>query len=185
MLETFGESVDLFRSRAMDHRLAWVLQVGTRQCVPGVSTVKREGWFRDDATQILIDIEAGDDVTHVADVRSMPLGWESVFDFILCPSVLEHIDDLVAVVREFDRVLAPGGLVLVQTHQTFPEHGYPSDFWRFSTDALRWLFSERHGFRTLAAEYCHPCIITPPASITEWNTAAPAWLNVNCVAEKL
>jgi SAM-dependent methyltransferase len=52
--------------------------------------------------------------THVADSRRLPFAGGR-FDLVACNSVLEYIDDaeLAAVQRELDRVLAPGGLILL------------------------------------------------------------------------
>lgn len=52
--------------------------------------------------------------THVPDSRRLPF-CDGRFDLVACNSVLEYIadDELAAVQRELDRVLAPGGLILL------------------------------------------------------------------------
>jgi len=47
-----------------------------------------------------------------SDLRALPFG-EGTFHLIYCISVLEHIDDYEAIIGEFDRVLAPGGVLIV------------------------------------------------------------------------
>ena len=49
-------------------------------------------------------------------------------------------------------MLRRGGLVFVQTHQTFPLHAHPHDYWRFSTEALRLIFDDA-GLETVDAAY--------------------------------
>jgi SAM-dependent methyltransferase len=62
------------------------------------------------------------------------------FDFVVSDQVLEHVegDPYVAVAETF-RVLKPGGVAIHTTCFMNPVHGAPSDFWRFSPDALRLL----------------------------------------------
>lgn len=46
---------------------------------------------------------------------------EASFNRLVCSEVLEHIDDYSAVLREIDRVLAPGGLLAVSVPRFWPE----------------------------------------------------------------
>ena len=54
------------------------------------------------------------DLRHLTDTRRLPFA-EGSFDLVLCISVLEYVlpDQLPAVLAEIDRVLKPGGLVIV------------------------------------------------------------------------
>lgn len=47
----------------------------------------------------------------VSDISQIPVDDES-FDCILCTEVLEHVPDAVAVIREFSRILKPGGILI-------------------------------------------------------------------------
>jgi ubiquinone/menaquinone biosynthesis C-methylase UbiE len=48
----------------------------------------------------------------VSNIISIPVPDES-FDVVLCSEVLEHIPDPVAAIKEFSRILKPGGILLV------------------------------------------------------------------------
>ena len=80
------------------------------------------------------------------------------------------------------QMLQSGGVLYIQTHQTFPLHGYPHDYYRFSEQALRSLCRDS-GLVTLAAGYDGPCTITP-ANCPVWNPVAEAFLNVTICATK-
>ena len=43
------------------------------------------------------------------------------------------------------KALKVGGLIYIQTHQSFPLHGYPHDYFRFSREALASLFGTHDG----------------------------------------
>ncbi len=54
------------------------------------------------------------------------------------------------------KALKVGGLLYIQTHQSFPLHGYPNDYFRFSQDALASLFGTTMGFEVVATNYDFP-----------------------------
>lgn len=68
------------------------------------------------------------------------------FGVVISDQVLEHVEgDPVQAVEETRRVLRPGGLAIHTTVFAFPIHGSPSDYWRYTPDALRYMcrnFSE-------------------------------------------
>lgn len=71
------------------------------------------------------------DLHHVTD--SSRLHWPAgAFDLVLCNSVLEYVpvDQLAAVQREIDRVLRPGGLILVTASS--------NRLWPFEVHSGRW-----------------------------------------------
>lgn len=78
------------------------------------------------------------------DALAMPLAEGSV-DASICISVLEHVHDPYQAVREWHRVMAPGGRVLAWIPFFFGVHGYPGDVSRFTEEGCRQLF-ERAGF---------------------------------------
>lgn len=59
------------------------------------------------------------------------------FDCILCTEVLEHVPEPVAVLRELNRVLRPGGRIFLTTPFLVPLHEMPYDYFRYTPSALR------------------------------------------------
>lgn len=132
---------------------------------------------------VTTDIEAGDGVDLVHDLQNMWQETDRKFDGIFCPAVLEHIQRPWTAVHSMAQMLLPGGVLYIQTHQTFPLHGYPNDHFRFSTDALETLCRDS-GLDPVFSGYDGPCTITPGGDATRWNVVAEAWLNVTICAQK-
>lgn len=72
------------------------------------------------------------DFLHVPDSRRLPFA-DGAFQVVACNSVLEYVDprQLAAVQRELDRVLAPGGMILVT--------GTSNRLWPLEPHSGRWL----------------------------------------------
>jgi hypothetical protein len=159
-----------------------VLELGTLQAVPGVSTLHRD-WVPHAAEYLGTDIQAGPDVDVVADAHrlSQVTGTER-FDVILSASTFEHFKYPWLAAHEVLRTLRVGGLLFVQTHQTFPLHGYPADFFRFSREALAALFGTRMGFEVRATHYDFPARVY--ARRVHDTQLHPAFLNVTLWGRK-
>ena len=90
-----------------------------------------------------VDKYIGADITPAPDVdivlvpgAPIPLADASV-DAILCTQVLEHVADFDQVWGEMQRVLRPGGTLIVTVPFFYNEHGSPHDYRRFSVHGLR------------------------------------------------
>ena len=79
------------------------------------------------------------------DGLNIPFG-ENQFDGILCTQVLEHAIDSELLVRECNRVLKPGGTLIVSVPFLYREHGQPYDFRRFTSYGLLRIL-EQQGFK--------------------------------------
>ena len=85
-----------------------------------------------------IDLVALPGVDVVANAEHLPFRC-STFQRVECDAVLEHVECPDRVVREMERVLAPGGFAHVVAPFCHPFHEYPRDFRRFTPDGLKQL----------------------------------------------
>ena len=81
------------------------------------------------------------------------------------------------------KALKVGGLLFVQTHQTFPIHAVPYDYFRFSKDAMASLFGTKMGMQVHTIGYASPAAIY--SRVDPGGHRAPAFLHVNLYAEKV
>ncbi len=72
----------------------------------------------------------------------------SIYDGALCNQVLEHVFKPDAFLSEINRVLKPGGLLLLTVPFVWDEHEQPYDYARYSSFGLAHLLS-KHGFKIL------------------------------------
>jgi SAM-dependent methyltransferase len=159
-----------------------VLELGTRR-VPERPSTCRTAWVPHARTYLGTDLHPGLDVDLVADVHWLAdqLG-EERFDAIISCSTFEHLKYPHLAAHQIMRTLRVGGIVFVQTHQSFPLHAHPYDYFRFSREALAGLFGTRMGFQVLATDYEFPAQIhadRDPAARHH-----PAFLNVRLVGQK-
>jgi SAM-dependent methyltransferase len=59
------------------------------------------------------------------------------FDLILSTQVAEHTTDPVGYLAECYRLLRKGGRLICTTHGSYPDHGCPYDFQRWTVDGLK------------------------------------------------
>jgi SAM-dependent methyltransferase len=70
-------------------------------------------------------------------------------DAVMSTQVLEHVIDPVGYLNECVRVLRPGGRLLLSTHGIMVLHPDPIDYWRWTSDGLRYEL-ERAGLRLVS-----------------------------------
>jgi len=117
-----------------------VLEVGSRQHVPGAWWVDNRDLARGAWTGI--DMQSGAGVDVVADIHELPHDWTNRFSGVLCSEVLEHVSKPWVGLKELRRVTKPGGWVVITTLFAFPEHGFPNDYFRYTREGLASLLSE-------------------------------------------
>lgn len=117
----------------------------------GCAEMPYRGFFGSDVTYVGADL-AGNALAdvEVTDTGSLPLD-ENSFDAVLSTQVLEHVADPGAYLRECWRVLRPGGRLLLSTHGTMVLHPDPIDYWRWTSDGLRYEVSSA-GLQVIALE---------------------------------
>jgi hypothetical protein len=112
------------------------------------------------------DIHPGPGIDVVGDVHSLGLHVApGSLDGLFSVAVLEHLAAPWIAAAEISRALTVGGETLHVTHQTWPLHETPNDFFRMSDQALRSLFSPDLGFEVIACGMAYPVTIIPPTYI--------------------
>lgn len=76
---------------------------------------------------------------------------DSSFDSVFSSEVFEHVFNLPEVLREINRVLKPGGLMLATCPFAIGEHEVPNDFARYSSYGLGALLVD-HGFEPVVRD---------------------------------
>jgi hypothetical protein len=161
-----------------------LLEIGSRNRSGNV----RKNLLPQHMSYVGMDIAEGGNVDVVGDAHQLseifPAGQ---FDAILSMSVFEHLIMPWKVALEMNRVMKPGALALITTHQTYPMHEQPWDFWRFSDRSWRGLFNEATGFKILdtalgerasvVADLLHP--------VTARMDLEPAYLGSAVLCEKI
>ncbi len=171
-----------FMARCRELPSPRVLELGAKRSVPGRSTMHRD-WVPHAAEFLGTDIEEGADVDIVADAhRLSDVVGEECFDVILSCSTFEHLKYPTLAAHEVMKALKIGGLLYVQTHQSFPLHGYPFDYFRFSREALESLFGASMGIEVVAANNDFPARIYSRRVAQSHHL--PAYLNTTLWAEK-
>jgi len=177
-----AEAEQLFKQDLLQLNAPHVLELGTLRWKTNVAT-HHQSWAPHASRYVMSDVGAGIDVDVVADAHSLEPFEDHEFDAYIAISVWEHLRQPWVCAAQAYRVLKPGGLLLVITHQTFPIHGYPHDYYRFSDLALSTMFADV-GFDVVSFGYQYPCQIIPSPEVVVWNPVAPAFLNVGVYARK-
>lgn len=160
-----------------------VLELGTKRSIKSRST-KHDEWIPHAAEFLGTDIEMGEDVDFTADVhRLSKFAGEETFDVIISCSSFEHFKYPHLAAHEIMKTLKIGGLVFIQTHQSYPVHSAPYDYFRFSKEALAGLFGTKMGFRVIAADYEFP--VRLHAAADPEVRYFPAYLNSRLFGEKI
>lgn len=180
--ETVGGVESVFRNMLSKLRNPRVLELGTLQWNTGVST-HHSSWLPDGSIHIKSDIFPGADVDVAADAHDLEPFEDNEFDALIAISVWEHLRKPWIAAEAARRVLKPGGILYVATHNAFPVHGYPSDYCRWTDEGLKALFDSPE-WENQQAAFSYPCKIVPPKEVKVWNPAAPAFLNVDIFAQK-
>lgn len=159
-----------------------VLELGARR-VAGLPSTRRDGWVPHAREYLGTDVRPGLDVDVVADVHRLAdqLGTNR-FDAIISCSTFEHLKYPHLAAHQIMCALRVGGLLFVQTHQRFPLHAHPYDYFRFSREALAGLFGTRMGFEVLATDYEFPAEVHALEAPSLRHL--PAYLNVRLLGVK-
>lgn len=83
------------------------------------------------------DFPGNNDADILIDQNGLVTCEAASFDCVLSSQVLEHVTSPQNYLREANRVLKPGGSLILSTHGIWPYHPDPTDFWRWTPDGLR------------------------------------------------
>lgn len=86
---------------------------------------------------------------------------------LLSTQTLEHVPNPERIVEEWNRVLCPGGKLLVTVPFMWPEHEMPYDFQRYTTNGLRRIL-EGKGFSVLEQKRLLPDCRAPAQLFLAW-----------------
>jgi SAM-dependent methyltransferase len=103
----------------------------------GCGKVPLFGAYKDRVTDtVCVDWSDGDHVDLVCDLaQALPFA-DGSFQTVIASDVLEHLADPQFAWREIARVLAPGGVVLLNVPFLYPIHAHPHDHFRYTGFAL-------------------------------------------------
>lgn len=135
-----------------DGVMVWVASLRLSGRTPDVGSFDVNGCVRSLFDDYLgLDMRPGPNVDIVADAHALPF-LDRSFDTVLCLEMLEHDAAFWLTLPELARVTKPGGVVAVTARGNgFPKHDYPSDYWRFTTDAMTVLLGQVAGLDVLSA----------------------------------
>ena len=178
-----GEVVDCFLEGGSAMRSC--LEMGTLRWTEGKPTTVAREWFPNLEPDLYVrsDITDGEDVDITADAHDLRPFLSEMFDLYIARSVWEHLPRPWLAAHAAFRVLRSGGLAFIDVPQTFPLHGYPYDYFRFSTNALTVVMQDA-GFDIVIDGYVNHCKVIADEPIEGWNRKAPAWLNAQILARK-
>jgi hypothetical protein len=98
-----------------------------------------------------LDMQPGHGVDVVADIHSLPESWAGRYSSVLCSEVLEHVARPWIALPKLREVIKPGGWIIVTTLTSFPIHGFPDDYYRYTQSGLK-LLLEDAGFINIQTE---------------------------------
>ena len=161
-----------------------VLEVGSR----ARSAITLSHRIPPQLTAVGMDILPGPNVDIVGDAHELSTVLAGrKFVAIFSTSVFEHLLMPWKVALEMNRILEPGGIVYTSTHQTWPVHEEPWDFWRYSRHTWPALFNPATGFEILEAVVGEPARIHAcrTSSVTRDMPLSPAYLGSASLVRKI
>jgi len=109
--------------------------------------------------------------TH--DVQDLINVSSNKYDMVILDQILEHVKDPYRAVKEMYRVLKPGGWFVNTCPFLIWVHPAPSDYWRFTKSAMRFLLEEIGGFVNITTKsWGNTDVITFEIKNKRWYTVA-------------
>ena len=173
--EQFREEVNRSRAR--------VLEIGSRQVVPGGESKRA---LFPECSYVGFDYYPDANTDVVGDAHELSKSFGCEFDAVFSLAVFEHFAMPWVVAAEINKVLKVGGLTFHSTHFAFPIHERPWDFWRYTDQALRILFSPPLGFEVIRSEFDTPARMHPdlPREDLMHLPLEAVWVGISVLARK-
>jgi SAM-dependent methyltransferase len=133
---------------------AALLPDDTRVLDAGAGTCEYRSLFegaRYEAADLAPDPSGAGCIDYICDLDAIPVE-DGSYDLILFTQVLQLVPDPVIVLREFHRVPAPGGRLLMSAPLAYEEYPDPYDYYRYTQSGLS-LLLERAGFHIETLEW--------------------------------
>jgi SAM-dependent methyltransferase len=158
-----------------------VLEIGSR----ARSGINRRNLFPEACNYVGLDIAAGENVSVVGDAHALSSLFPAEhFDFVFSVSVWEHLAMPWKVSIELNRVMRTGGLAMINTHQSWPVHEEPWDYFRFSDFAWDTLFNAATGFEIVARGMGSKCVMAPSLFSPPLHDCQVEW-HYGCLATRV
>jgi SAM-dependent methyltransferase len=177
-----GSLFEQFRAE-MNRAPGKILEIGSRQVVAGGQS--KRGLFPG-CQFVGFDYYRDANTDVVGDAHELSKFFGCEFDAVFSLAVFEHLALPWVVAAEINKVLKVGGLTFHSTHFAFPPHERPWDFWRYTDQALRVLFSPPLGFQVVGCAFDTPVRLHPD-TVREDLIHLPlevAWVGVSVLARK-
>jgi SAM-dependent methyltransferase len=107
----------------------------------------------------VVDVVAGPHVDFVCDIHNVSSMPQAFFDVIVCTQVLEHVERPEDALRELRKLLKKDGRLICTVPFLAHIHYVPTDYYRFSIDAITSALS-RAGFEVLDARNSGNALVT-------------------------
>ncbi|HKB89908.1 MAG TPA: methyltransferase domain-containing protein [Opitutaceae bacterium] len=185
-LDRFHRSEGKFWAAVNANPMARVLEIGSR----ARSGITRRHLFPSTCDYAGFDIIAGPNVDVVGDAHELSQYFPANhFDFAWSVSVWEHLCMPWKVSLELNKVLKLGGVAMINTHQSWPSHEEPWDYFRFSEYSWSSLFNAATGFEIIDSGQGSSCVMVPSLYREELYDQKIEWhygfLASRCVARKI
>ena len=161
-----------------------VLEIGSRQVVAGGRS-KRD--LFPGCSYVGFDYHADENTDVVGDAHELSKFFPQEFDAVFSLAVFEHLAMPWVVAAEINKVLKIGGLTYHATHFAFPIHERPWDFWRYTDQAFRILFSRPLGFEIIRCGFDTPARMHPDVQRDDLMHLPfeTVWVGVSVLARKI
>jgi len=182
--DAFFESWGNFLNKLSSFESGRVLELGSR----ARSALTRRGQIPERFEYIGMDILPGPNVDAVGDAHELEkIFGRDRFVAVFSLSVFEHLAMPWKVALEINRVLVTHGIAYTMSHQTWPIHEEPWDFWRYSRNTWQTIFNSATGFEVLESAHGDPAIIHSRFShpATRELPEAKAYLGSSVIVRKI